>query len=270
MGIECLIVSTIQLIRAKLERAEKHISDVDAAIRLFFKSSPYLTITKQDQQTSDYISYVESVGDVPAKVSLIAGDAIHNIRSALDHLAWQLVLSTGNTPGPSTSFPIFDSAVEYEARSERKVKGMRQAAIDAIGALKPYKTGNRLLWQLHRLDIIDKHRMVVTAGSALTASTIMPSVRNKLLEAFMARRLPGEPIPDYKSFRGRPHVVNYALKKGDIIHRVPESDMEKDAKFAFEVAFAEPKIAEGEPVIQTLYQLFKLADQIVSGFEPLL
>ena len=263
-------MSRIELIQAKLERAYKHISDIDAAIRLFFESSPYVIVAKQDQQTGDYVSYVESVRDVPADVPLIAGDAINNIRSALDHLAWQLVLSAGNIPGPSTSFPIFDSATEYETRSERKVKGMRQAAIDAIGALKPYKTENRLLWQLHRLDIIDKHRMVVTTGSALKASTIMPSVRDKLLEALMARRLPGEPIPDYKSLRGRPHVINYALKKGDIIHRVPESDMEDDAKFAFEIAFAESKVAEGESVIQTLYQFFKLADQIVAGFEPML
>ena len=128
-------MSRIELIQAKLERAYKHISDIDAAIRLFFESSPYVIVAKQDQQTGDYVSYVESVRDVPADVPLIAGDAIHNIRSALDHLAWQLVLSTGNTPGPSTSFPIFDSAAEYETRSERKVKGMRQAAIDAIGAL---------------------------------------------------------------------------------------------------------------------------------------
>jgi hypothetical protein len=117
-------VSKIQLIRAKLERAEKHISDVDAAIRVFFESRPYVIVAKQDQKTGDYVSYVESVRDVPVNVPLIAGDAIHNIRSALDHLAWQLVLSAGNTPGQSTSFPIFDTAAKYETRSHRRAQAI--------------------------------------------------------------------------------------------------------------------------------------------------
>ena len=98
----------------------------------------------------------------------------------------------------------------------------------------------------------------------------MPSVRGKLLDAFMARRLPGEPIPDYESLRGRPHTVNNAVKKGDVIHRVPKSEFEKDTKFAFEIAFAEVGVAEGEPVLQTLYQLLRLAGQIVCEFEPML
>jgi hypothetical protein len=147
---------------------------------------------------------------------------------------------------------------------------MGKAAVDAITALKPYKAGNLALWQLHRLNIIDKHRMVVTAGSALKACTIMPSVRDKLLAAFLARRLPGEPIPDYASIGGRPHVINRALKRGDIIHRVAESDMEEKTQFTFEIAFAEPSVAEGEPVIQSLHQFFKLAEKVVSDLEPLL
>jgi len=88
VGIKYLIVSKIKLIQAKLERAEKHIADIDTAIRLFFESNPYVIVARQDQRTGDYISYVESVRDVPADVSLIAGDALHNTRSALDHLAW--------------------------------------------------------------------------------------------------------------------------------------------------------------------------------------
>lgn len=73
VGIKYLIVSRIKLIQAKLERAEKHIADIDTAIRLFFKSNPYVIVARQDQQTGDYISYVESVRDVPADVSLIEG-----------------------------------------------------------------------------------------------------------------------------------------------------------------------------------------------------
>ena len=44
---------------------------------------------------------------------------------------------------------------------------MRQDAIDAIRALEPYKGGKgENLWVLHRLNNIDKHRLIVTVGSS--------------------------------------------------------------------------------------------------------
>lgn len=38
---------------------------------------------------------------------LIAGDCVHNLRSALDHLAVQLVIANGGAAGNKTSFPIW-------------------------------------------------------------------------------------------------------------------------------------------------------------------
>src|SRR5690606_21763862 len=41
-----------------------------------------------------------------AYVSAIVGDVLHNLRSALDQLAWQLVLFDGGTPNQLTTFPV--------------------------------------------------------------------------------------------------------------------------------------------------------------------
>ena len=38
---------------------------------------------------------------------------------------------------------------------------MSKAAIAAIDALKPYRGGDDLLWQLHRLENVDKHRVLI-------------------------------------------------------------------------------------------------------------
>jgi hypothetical protein len=59
----------------------------------------------------------------------------HNLRSSLDHLAWQLVEANGGAPsdkpGQQTAFPIRD--------------------------VLPESPTDANLWHLHRLDIIDKH-----------------------------------------------------------------------------------------------------------------
>ncbi len=68
----------------------------------------------------------------------------------------------------------------------------------------------------------------------------------------------------------RCHPDFNALKTGYIIHRVAESEMGEKTQFTFEIASAEPSVAEGEPVIQTLHQFFKLAERVVSALEALL
>jgi hypothetical protein len=64
-----------------------------------------------------------------------------------------------------TGFPIVEDPTEYKALSAGKVKGMNQTAIDKIEALKPYKGGNDALWKIHRLNITDKHQLLLAVGS---------------------------------------------------------------------------------------------------------
>lgn len=46
--------------------------------------------------------------------STVAGDAVHNIRSALDYLVWDLVANAGVAkPGRHTNFPIFDKKEDF-------------------------------------------------------------------------------------------------------------------------------------------------------------
>ena len=99
-------------IRLKLSRAEKHLCDLDAAIRFFCESKPYrISVKPHPVAEIDYVRlFVESVTPVPAEIGLIIGDAVHNLRSALDHLAFQLVLANGKTPVTTTEFPISDPA----------------------------------------------------------------------------------------------------------------------------------------------------------------
>src|SRR5271156_1341219 len=92
-------------VRSKIERAKKHVTDLDIAIRSFCESQPYTIATKQKPEIEHTTLCVENVQPVPDSITLIVGDAVHNLRSSLDHLAWQLVDAAGGTPGVHTYFP---------------------------------------------------------------------------------------------------------------------------------------------------------------------
>jgi len=110
----------------KVERAEKHIDDVNAESLAFFKTNPYVVSTKRDLQTRQPIYYLSSTKPIPSHIALIAGDAIQCLMSALDHLAYQIVCAGTNDNPPNPNwiyFPIQDDAAKYEAKKMRKIEG---------------------------------------------------------------------------------------------------------------------------------------------------
>jgi hypothetical protein len=119
---------------------------------------------------------------------LIAGDAAHNVRTALDHLAVAVAPADREQ---KASFPIVldDPASNHEARSsfDRAVKGMPAEAIDVIEGYQPYKIPAKELVRTHALAIIreldntDKHRQLVGIISGLTGVVVRTFVRGLLL-----------------------------------------------------------------------------------------
>jgi hypothetical protein len=137
------------------------------------------------------VYYVVRVRDVPPAISLAAGDIIHNLRGALDHLAFQLYLiGPGGQAGGAGSriyFPIADDAAKYKAESPRKIKGLARAAIKAIDAIEPYKGGQTdksdALWRLEKMNNIDKHRLLIAVGSQFRSVDIGGVLQRGLQEA---------------------------------------------------------------------------------------
>src|SRR5271157_5940725 len=91
-------------IRLKIKRADHHIHDLDLESQRFLGSNPYLASPKYnpDIRKTEYRAIMCKTiwGSIPS----IAGDAIHNLRSALDDLACQLVLAANGKLTRDTSF----------------------------------------------------------------------------------------------------------------------------------------------------------------------
>jgi hypothetical protein len=151
--------------RAKVERAKEHILDLKAKRIAFLGSDPYRTTPEFYPEPSATAYFLDKYTPIPETISLVAGDAIHSLRTALDYLVYAFVdRQPGDIENTHLYFPICKSGEAYVRESPRKTEGIPNEIKQRIDAFHPYKGGNDSLWELHQLDIIDKHRLLVTTA----------------------------------------------------------------------------------------------------------
>ena len=167
--------------RLKVERARQHLETLRHETRVFTEGEPYRFVTERDPDTGDHVVRLRvSQPDIPLRLGLIAGDAVHNLRSALDHLAVQLA-DIGTGAKRSTQFPVFDDEHEYRLHQDRTLAGIVKGHRARIDALQPYHVRERVdrgvyltgrtdplltnlcLMIVARLDNADKHRLLLRA-----------------------------------------------------------------------------------------------------------
>ncbi len=256
----------------KVARAKMHIDALEAELQSFFATKPYVIGTKRDPDTRQLIYYMVNVGETSDSVAAIAGDALQCLRSALDHLAYQLVLAGTGQAGPffHVYFPIANSFAKYEAKKSGRLKGASDAAIAAIDAVKPYKGGNDSLWLLHTLNNIDKHRLLITVGSA-ARSVDLGAYMHRMMQTTAASSplWEGKNFPVLHAFF-RPADRMCSLKPGDeLFIDGPDAQPNVEMQFRFDVAFSEPGIPD-DPVVETLQKMAVEVENLLLTFNPLL
>ncbi len=250
----------------KLDRAKQHIDDLEAEIVAFHRTNPYPLVTEDDPQTGKRMVKIGSdPAPIPDAVPLILGDAVHAIRTSLDYFANAAVPN----PGEQTMFPIVRSnrvpkPAELQSLVGGKVQGASKQLRKALYDLQPYLGGHgERLWLVNHLDVIDKHRLLVTIGTAyrsfgFDAAKVLfgTSERTKNLPALPVFIRPAERYPV---------EANTPLFGAD-----PEFfEKNPELKFVFEVAFGEPQILVGEPVVPTLRRLLDEVESLLKRLIPL-
>ncbi|HEX6204497.1 MAG TPA: hypothetical protein VFZ29_01640 [Solirubrobacterales bacterium] len=255
-------VASLKGPQLKLDRAKHHIRDLEAARQRFFDANPYDLWEKENLETGQRELVVKRADPVPDSLSLISGDVIHNLRSALDHLIWQLVVANGGEPNDKTAFPIWQSETKYKSGRPGYAKGISKAALKILDGLKPYEGGNDALWRLHKLDIIDKHRLLLTVAARQEHVTIDFGL--------LAGELLGK--SDWPSM---PVTLNPAerdmIEVGTVVFAAPlEEESKMHLELAFGVALYEPEISIYEPVGKALNELASFVGEVIDLFAPLI
>ncbi len=82
----------------KIDRAKTHLNDFDRRARRIEDACRRVIVRERDEQRSEYVFRFSRIPTLRPVLGAVIGDAIHNLRVALDHLAWQLVIASGGKP----------------------------------------------------------------------------------------------------------------------------------------------------------------------------
>lgn len=212
-----------------------------------------------EESNRDLLTRVRVHRQPPEHWAALIGDAVHNLRAAFDHIAWQAVLADGGTPRRSTEYPFVDKAEQLGKALRDDLRGTSVTFRELVRQTAPHPPAD--LWLVHRLDVVDKHHTLLPVGAAHTGVDV--TMKTPLPEGFGPMEWPTITL--------RPDDLQYPLQDGAEVFRVlaggrdgyvPEHAMRFDVVFGPDV----PQV-HGQPVVDVLRRLY---DAAVSAADPLL
>jgi hypothetical protein len=234
----------------KVGRAREHIETVKQLAQEWLGTDAYTIMRQVDPETGHTVCKARIQSAPPIEIGLVVGDAVHNLRSALDHAVYTLAESH-HGPLPievqeSLMFPIVGN-------QNRKGQPANGASIfrDHIGRMKlsdllpvnvlayiesiqPYHWEgdgfrHHWLWRVHDLDRIDKHRRIYVT----TAWIALPYVT-----------FPGDPTQiDIRWGRS----ANSPVDDGDVLLTFSGAEEGVEAHFSRAIAISEGS-AQGQEI----------------------
>jgi hypothetical protein len=161
----------------KIQRAQTQREQLRKEISAFLDphNGPFELVLEYDADSDrDRVVFMVK-RDTPPLWSVIIGEILHDLRSALDHLVYEASDKDGNGEAPpGTEWPIFIDEVRYRNRAKGggryKIRGLSAPYQALVEKYQPfnYEEAPRLqyLWILHELSNIDKHRLLVLTHAA--------------------------------------------------------------------------------------------------------
>lgn len=177
----------------KFNRSSEQFDELIAEMDAFFnaKPKPHTSVGKFDTDKWEWVERFKVIKEPPTRLGVILGDVLHNLRSALDNMIWQVTLLDGGTPDDTTQYPIASkSEDQFEAMANHRIPGLSDKHRAMVKKTQPYRRGD--LADRHSLSIlatlsnIDKHQIVHPTFSFIEDS-------GKALDE-LERTLRGSPI----------------------------------------------------------------------------
>lgn len=159
-------------VRAKLDRGDKHLKALDRSIARLMESSkrPRLRLRTEvhlKPGRPELICLIDYVSPLPLRFGAIAGDAIHNYRSALDQLIFELAfIDSGGVEQLKTAFPASDTHTNFNSSYVQStlLSGLTKRHRAMVKRYQPCRGwdgyGPHPIRLLDDLSNDDKHRLI--------------------------------------------------------------------------------------------------------------
>jgi hypothetical protein len=235
--------------KLKIKRANQHIQELQMRLSAFLNTDFYRLHVEEEAKTGRHVLKFEQTNPLPEDIPLIIGDAMHNLRTVLDYVAFEIVTEAGG-PTDYVKFPVREDRDKLKAAlTGGEMKVAAPDIIDLIlDVVQPYPGGNgAALHVLHSLDVGDKHYKLTPVISVAALTDVTGQAGGITFSKCTFGVGQG----------GKLNVVGMPGKFTFEGHGQP----------TFAVLFGKGQPFQGQPVIPTLQQLSQLVAGTVQAIE---
>lgn len=263
-------------VRGKISRAEEHI-DALASYTAESLGDRFKRISiglYYDRDAGEHVLYVSKMPDLSTELqraSLILGDAVHNLRSSLDHLVCQLAIAhTKNNVRKmgAIQFPICDTEDFWKQQKARRLQEVAPDDCTKIQRFQPFM-GKDLersigkafhpLVMLRYLSNLDKHQRIIKVAIP-TASIFTLTQYGGIFEVLFhsqAKRW------EQRMMGIDPIELNIEIARAPTHSSLPKEKVEVVGYINPQIAFA-----EGRAVIPVIESVTSFVIKLIHKFEP--
>jgi hypothetical protein len=246
--------------RQKIERAKQHVDDLNAVHKTFAASKPYEIVPKYNTESKQLLLVFECA-PIPPRCSLLIGEILYQLRSALDHLVRKLVIQAGGTPNSLTQFPIYKikrgPGFTYESRGTQVIKGVSSSAAKKIEELQPFQASTAPeddpLWQIHELNNIDKHRFLITTRACLGKGNFHLKFDPPIPDGVKASSMQGEIIENGTIFMS--------------LSPIRPTKVQINGHLSVEIVLNETSLPINQPIVPLLAQFCDYVCGVIDSFD---
>jgi hypothetical protein len=169
-------------IERKITRANEHFGRLHAEMSAWDARRPWRLVPEVHDNGRKHFYRLRLLEPIPVDWAVILGEAIHDLRSALDQTVYWLTVDWSGKPLERSSFPVYTKRAPFYQRTKKgpwsrgsgmyKIGGIGPGPQAFIEALQPYPQRYRWFYcrdlrTIHDLWNQDKHRLVHLWGLRL-------------------------------------------------------------------------------------------------------
>lgn len=170
------VSDVLSSVQDRFDRAQEHLKTVKGLLRAYYAQDPYVIYGETNVYTKDSrrVLYAERPEE---RLNTVIGEMLHDLRSALEHLARIFVKTNGGNTSKHFTFPArkpewLPPANANGVRPELLPECHSDDVLRFLDDIQPYQWGSLFyadgLWILNQLSVIDRHFEIVPKHVGLT------------------------------------------------------------------------------------------------------